>query len=584
MVEHEDDPSTRSCTCGAEPGEPCDSLCDEVVNDFSAADLVPVADAHRTYAVKHCPRCLGRGRDRTEPDPDKFCRCVLDWIDVLDLRADELLDSADDAYDEGGLIEHVRVTKLAVRWRTLGLAAALRETGHNARADVLTGTVRVTTVFGAVRIAITASGLRVKRTDGTEWDCYDGRKSRPLAMTARSVIPELAARSGTMLWIATATAKPGYAYRRPEVLGVDPSGEADRSRCRHTATAPVGDCCSEARAKRAAQRLDIPGARVVVGAFPVPADALQSRSRREHAAQKRSARSPCISGADNWPSASRPNPAVHRAGVGSPCPADACAHGLPRPARKQGRRRALPFSSPAIARAPMPRRRPAMTETTHAAAAIHDCPPRRVRAVLAALREYSYLYDGDGAADVLHVGMWFKAHPEAYRMARDFAHALMKAAPEVAFTVYDAPRDSEPGEVHTYVRDLGLFSAPCDAHGEPTFSRSRWLALAAQPAADRDRAMGLPWMNETSRMPSRTVAAPPRLVARWSLGGPVVVLDDTGGDLVGPGPVAMEEKADEALHGLGFGKATAWRPYGDTGRILLADVYPCTGDFCGSGG
>ncbi|SFQ31675.1 hypothetical protein [Amycolatopsis rubida] len=203
-----------------------------------------------------------------------------------------------------------------------------------------------------------------------------------------------------------------------------------------------------------------------------------------------------------------------------------------------------------------------MTELTHAAAAIHDCPPHSVGAVLAALRAYGYLYDGEDAADVLHVGTWLEADPESHRMGRDFAHAMMESAPDAAFTAYDAPRDGELGEVNTYVPDLGLFNAPCGADAEPMFRRSELLKLAAQPAADRDRALRLPWLNATSRMPGRTVAGPPRLVARWTLGGPIVVPDDTHADLVAPGPIATEERAREALARLGFAQGPDWRAPG----------------------
>src|SRR3954464_13799885 len=121
-----------------------------------------------------------------------------------------------------------------------------------------------------------------------------------------------------------------------------------------------------------------------------------------------------------------------------------------------------------------------MGDWTSGAVTIHACPPHRVRTVLDALDEYDLYYEDAANNATLHLGAHYCADELRCGSAADLADELIKAAPEVAFTVYEEPAYEWVGTSCTYVPGLGLFSADCDTDGDVLFTRTHVLELEGQ--------------------------------------------------------------------------------------------------------
>ncbi|WP_158886178.1 hypothetical protein [Amycolatopsis anabasis] len=283
---------SRCFYCGAEYGEVCRPFCTvDDVGVVGTADLVPVEGGR--YAVKHCGRCQGGGRDQADLILATPCRCLVDRITYLDLRAEEHLEKANRALAAGGAPRRAaRHTVLARRWKLLALAAALRGLRVDAYADAHKNLVLAKTSHGTVQICLPIdlhSATLITRTDGTLWHLKNPAgmdEARIVAWHLRWQVPELASPRGQLCWTVAVTAKPGQPWRRPEVLGVFPRGPLATSTCQHTGAAPMKPCCPGWKASRLARHLDTLASAVVIGAFPVPSDTPQAPATFEHAARQ----------------------------------------------------------------------------------------------------------------------------------------------------------------------------------------------------------------------------------------------------------------------------------------------------------
>lgn len=162
--------SSSECTnlpcgeCGASEGEACDFWCTWAdPGAVTVADLV--ATGNHAYAVRHCQRCQGDGRDLTDAERPQ-CRCVRDLIDYFDLRVSDLHERLRDLSEDADS-ERERLADQQRRWSALALAFALRELDLTAFVGAQ-GTVTLWTTSGSVHIAVPAVGfVAIDFNDGT---------------------------------------------------------------------------------------------------------------------------------------------------------------------------------------------------------------------------------------------------------------------------------------------------------------------------------------------------------------------------------------------------------------------------------
>lgn len=216
-----------------------------------------------------------------------------------------------------------------------------------------------------------------------------------------------------------------------------------------------------------------------------------------------------------------------------------------------------------------------MGDWTSGAATIHACPPHRVRPVLDAFEEYGLINDDTANEKTLNVGEWYCADEIRCGSATDLADELIKYAPDVAFTVYEEPAYEWVGTFCSYVPDLGLFTADCAGDGDPMFARTEILRLDGEPAEDRQKQLGVPWLTAIAAMPAGTVVEPASFATHWNRQhGEVVVVEgkQCGGDLIFPAPATVAE-VEEALAERGFQRADDWTQLDETSQLWRTDVY-----------
>jgi hypothetical protein len=227
-----------------------------------------------------------------------------------------------------------------------------------------------------------------------------------------------------------------------------------------------------------------------------------------------------------------------------------------------------------------------MGDWTSGAATIHTCPPHRVRRVLDIFAEHDltpedaeYIQDTEDTEDdtTLHVGEWYTANFTC-GSAVNLSTELINHAPEVAFTVYEQPAYEWVGTICTYVPELGLFTAACDANGDVLLTQKDVLALESQPHDVRHMELGVPWLTAIACMPAETVVEPDRYAAHWDRRhSEIVVVEGAacGGDLVFPAPINTHStvEVDAALAEQGFRRADDWTQMDETAQLWRTDLY-----------
>lgn len=231
-----------------------------------------------------------------------------------------------------------------------------------------------------------------------------------------------------------------------------------------------------------------------------------------------------------------------------------------------------------------------MSDYTGGYVTIHACPPHRVKTVLTILENYGLdsEYADDDAPDT-GADTRPAVHLDAvYACENTFtcghitglADALIKDAPDVAFSAHEAPAYDGLGTTCIHVPGLGLFTADCDSHGEPMFTQTRLLKLADEPLDVRQQALGLPWSTAIAAMPPGcAVVEPERFVTLWNRRhGEVIVVGgkQCGGELIFAGPAAAtNDQVDAALAERGFQPAEKWTRVDEPHQLWRTDVYRC---------
>lgn len=161
-----------------------------------------------------------------------------------------------------------------------------------------------------------------------------------------------------------------------------------------------------------------------------------------------------------------------------------------------------------------------MADRTSITLIVHDCPPDRVRAVLAVIDAYDLAASGSPTPDQIELGEPFQAQDAPRGQAAAIALELSATAPELTFTLWQHPSEEWLGSVYRFTPDLGLFTAACDAHGTAVFTAAAVRELLDEvldpgddlPDAEArdealDAALGTPWETATG-VASATALSP----------------------------------------------------------------------------
>ncbi len=238
------------------------------------ADLVRVARSQ--FAVTNCQCCAGTGKDPVTPLDTGNCRCVVDSLGALELRADELQTRARDIAATDPQAAH-SLGLLAQRCSSAALAAALRDRlvpagvlDHSLAGPV----VAVITRFGilVMRQQPDQAQVLVRRTDSTDWLLSTDGTARGAAATVGSTVPELAHEGHHLLWLVAQTTTTD-SERRFTVLWAGMAPTPGHT-CHHCAATHISGRCPSLRIHmmRAAENSQRPPVITVFGAFPVTED------------------------------------------------------------------------------------------------------------------------------------------------------------------------------------------------------------------------------------------------------------------------------------------------------------------------
>ncbi|KOV84634.1 hypothetical protein [Nocardia sp. NRRL S-836] len=140
---------------------------------------------------------------------------------------------------------------------------------------------------------------------------------------------------------------------------------------------------------------------------------------------------------------------------------------------------------------------------------MYVCPPHRVRAVLEVLQDHGLAaIVNANQRQWLQLGDGFRGELPSDAVPA-LVSALVKAAPEAAFTAYAAPTyERGAGTTCSYVPDLGTFTAECDATGEVVLSPSVTAKPAGKPADVQQTLLGVPWRTAIAATAADIVTEP----------------------------------------------------------------------------
>jgi len=132
---------------------------------------------------------------------------------------------------------------------------------------------------------------------------------------------------------------------------------------------------------------------------------------------------------------------------------------------------------------------------------VYDCPKDQVRAVQEVLEGYFWEQGPRGGR--ISACEPYLASEITCGTSDEIAAKLMKAAPGASFVLWEDPKYEWLGSVSAYTPELGVFSAECDANGQPVIhyqTAAQVITEAAGAGADVlaafARAMGRPWLDE----------------------------------------------------------------------------------------
>lgn len=122
-----------------------------------------------------------------------------------------------------------------------------------------------------------------------------------------------------------------------------------------------------------------------------------------------------------------------------------------------------------------------MGDTTTFQAYVYHCPADQVDAALAELEAYDLQVNWGSRKTPgrLELAEPYTSHDIGVGAASDIASALIEEAPGCCFVLWEDPKYEWLGSLYAYTPELGLFSAACDAGGQPVLTRSEIAQLIA---------------------------------------------------------------------------------------------------------
>lgn len=225
-----------------------------------------------------------------------------------------------------------------------------------------------------------------------------------------------------------------------------------------------------------------------------------------------------------------------------------------------------------------------MPDQTAASLTLHSCLPHRVRAVRAVLEQHDFIDSTDDQGRVsVTLGVPYTVS-ESFPVGDSAAvsRALMEAAPEVSFTVYEEPAYDWLGEIFVYVPHLGVFPASCDNSGTPLLPQPYLLNIEDQEPAERQMRLGMPWLDAIKAMPGGIVTEPDSfavhciphhnefVVIGCKQGASDLRFSARMADRL---PTADLPASDGVLAEWNFRRFRDWTPLDETSQLWRTDVY-----------
>lgn len=159
-----------------------------------------------------------------------------------------------------------------------------------------------------------------------------------------------------------------------------------------------------------------------------------------------------------------------------------------------------------------------MSDCAYLTLRVYDCPAEQARVVLDVLADYGVgLEYADKDPGVLHTAEKYVDDEATLGTEDRLATALIEAAPQCAFRVWQEPKYDSDGQLVMYHPDLGRFDCGCNAFGEPhitidivdsALARCMELvpdAAAGHLASELHWRLGVPWAGAFDRCVGRVI-------------------------------------------------------------------------------
>jgi len=159
-----------------------------------------------------------------------------------------------------------------------------------------------------------------------------------------------------------------------------------------------------------------------------------------------------------------------------------------------------------------------MSDRAYLTLTIFDCPTAQARAVLDVLDEYGVRPEyADRDPAVLHAGEPYVDDEARLGAVDDIAKAIITAAPQCVFRIWQHPKYEHDGQVVMYHPNLGRFDCGCNALGDPHISLGVVdtalayctelipHAAAGHLAAELHWRLGVPWTGDFDRCLARAI-------------------------------------------------------------------------------
>lgn len=136
-----------------------------------------------------------------------------------------------------------------------------------------------------------------------------------------------------------------------------------------------------------------------------------------------------------------------------------------------------------------------MSDRTHLTLKISDCPASQAQAVIDLIDQHGLHPEcdqpGQPADDQLGLGLAYMDHEVTCGSAQEISTHLQRVAPEASWEVHEDPAYEWFGDLYRFTPGLGVFTAECDAQGEPVFTPAQIRPMAYLPDTPDEPALSV---------------------------------------------------------------------------------------------